>query len=426
MTNQNVTEPVVKTIKIRLPKWVRCPSCCQRQPFKKERENWKMVKDISLNKAKILKVQTVYAKCLNPACNLNSFALRGKFERYQRATARLKAEAVAGLVEDNSTLPKVAQRLNRSFNTTGSKSAIDRWKHEEASKYTFESIIPHLNFSGILCFDEYKPKRSKTYDLIASDALSNKILYIDNVPSLYYTPKFRAGGIARGHIEDFIRKLKGLSIIPYAVIIDLATAYPKQVRKVYPDVIIQFDYFHVIQEIQRCIRNAIVDFRTKFIQPDMREERSELWHYKWKLLKNMDNWTIKDHRVMEDVISHYRGTIIEKILIFKEQIRDMFDNSKSTLEAYHKRRLLSGETYWQDSYHLTKTMKFISSWKFEYMITYLSHPEVPRSGNSETCIKVWRQMEKVRYGMSIQGRQDHLKLYQITKYLGGTLPKTKN
>ena len=270
MTNQNdITAPVIKTINIRLPKWVRCPSCCQRQPFKKERENWKMVKDISLNKTKILKVQTVYAKCLNPDCSLNSFALRGKFERYQRATSRLKEEAVASLIEDNSTLPRVAQRLNRSFNTTGSKSAIDRWKHEEASKYKFEDIIPHLSFSGILCFDEYKPKRSKTYDLIASDAISNKILYIDNVPSLYYTPKFRAGGIARGHIEDFIRKLKELSIIPYAVIIDLATAYPKQVRKVYPDVIIQFDYFHVIQEIQRCIRNAIIDFRAKLSQPDI-------------------------------------------------------------------------------------------------------------------------------------------------------------
>ncbi len=426
MTNQNdVSKPVVKTIKIRLPKWVKCPSCCQRQPFKKERENWKMVKDISLNKTKILKVQTMYAKCLNPECSINSFALRGKFERYQRATSRLKVEAVASLIEDNSTLPRVAQRLNRSFNTTGSKSAIDRWKHEEASKYKFEDIIPHLNFSGILCFDEYKPKRSKTYDLIASDAISNKILYIDNVPSLYYTPKFRAGSIARGHIEDFIRKLKELNIIPYAVIIDLATAYPKQVKKVYPDVIIQFDYFHVIQEIQKCIRNAIVDFRTELSQSNMSEQSSEIWLHKWKLLKNMDNWTIKDHKIIEELISYYRGTIIEKILVFKEQIRDIFDNSKSKLEAYHKRYLLSRETYWQDSYYLSKIMKFISSSKFGYMITYLTHSKIPRAGNSETCIKVWRQMEKVRYGMSIQGRQDHLKLYQISKYLGGALPETQ-
>jgi len=418
-------EPVIKSVKVRLPKWVICPSCCMRQPFKKERENWKMVKDVSLNRAKILKVQTVYAKCLNPDCKLNSFALRGKFERYQRATSRLKAEAVACLIEDNSTLPRVAQRLNRSFNTTGSKSAIDRWKHQEAGKYKFEDIIPHLNFSGILCFDEYKPKRSKTYDLIASDALGNKILYIDNVPSLYYAPKFSAGAIARGHIEDFIRKLKELNIIPYAVIIDLATAYPKQIKRVYPDAIIQFDYFHVIQEIQKLIRNAIIDFRTELGQQGLKEQKSEIWQYKWRLLKNMENWTIKDHGVIKELISYYRGTIIEKSLIFKEQVRDIFDNSKSKLEAYHKRYLLSQEAYWQDSYHLTKIMKFISSWKFSYMITYLSHPRIPRSGNSESCIRIWRQMEKVRYGMNIRGRQDHLKLYQISKYLGGTLPETQ-
>lgn len=421
----NKKEPVIKSVKVRLPKWVKCPLCCRRQPFKKERENWKMVKDVSLNRAKILKVQTVYAKCLNPDCKLNSFALRSKFERYQRATSRLKAEAVAGLIEDNSTLPRVAQRLNRSFNTTGSKSAVDRWKHEEADKYSFKDIIAHLDFSGILCFDEYKPKRSKTYDLIASDAISGRILYIDNVPCLFYTPKFKAGGIARGHIEQFINKLRNLGIAPYAVIIDLATAYPKQVRKVFPDVIIQFDYFHVIQEVQRYIRNAIISFRKELAAQGLEDEKSEIWQHKWKLLKNMDNWTIKDHRIIEELMFHYRGTIIEKALIFKEQLRDIFDNSKSRFEAYHKRYLLSQETYWQDSYHLRKIMKFILSWRFKYMITYLSHPKIPRSGNSETCIRLWRQMEKTRYGMTIQGRKDHLKLYQISKYLGGTLPITR-
>jgi len=424
MTNQNnVTEPIVKTIKRRLPKWIICPSCGLRQPFKKKKEHYKKVKDININQPLLLKIQIVYAKCTNKC---SSFALSTPgVKRYQRVTLRLKEEAVSSIIQDNSTTTRTAVRLKRSFNTTGSKSAIDRWKHQEAGKYKFEDIIPHLNFSGILCFDEYKPKRSKTYDLIASDAISNKILYIDNVPSLYYAPKFTAGGIARGHIEDFIRKLKELNIIPYAVIIDLATAYPKQVRRVYPGVIIQFDYFHVIQEIQKYIRNAIIEFRAKLGQQGLEEQKTEIWQYKWKLLKNMENWTIADHKAIEKLIPYYRGTIVEKILIFKEQVRDIFDNSKTKLEAYHKRHLLSQEAYWQDSYHLSRIMKFISSRKFDYMITYLSYPRIPRSGNSESCIRVWRQMEKVRYGMSIQGRQDHLKLYQISKYLGGSLPETQ-
>lgn len=419
----NKKEPTIKTIKVRLPKWVVCPVCSLRQPFKKKTEHYKKVKDINLDRPLLLKIQVVYAKCKN---GCSSFALPTKgVEKYQRATTRLKNETVSSIIEDNSTTVRTAKRLTRVFNTTGSKSAIDRWKHEEASKYSFKDIIANLDFSGILCFDEYKPKRSKTYDLIASDAITGRILYMDNVPCLFYAPKFKAGAIARGHIEQFIAKLKSLGIIPYAVIIDLATAYPKQVRKIYPDVIIQFDYFHVIQEVQRYIRNAIINFRNELAAEGLKDEKSQIWQHKWRLLKNMNNRTVKDHKIIEELICYYQGTVIEKVLIFKEQLRDIFDNSKSVFEAYPKRYILSQQTYWQDSYHLRKIMGFISSWKFEYMVTNLSHPEIPRSGNSETCIRLWRQMEKTRYGMTIQGRKDHLKLYQISKYLGGNPPITK-
>ena len=51
---------------------------------------------------------------------------------------------------------------------------------------------------------------------------------------------------------------------------------------------------------------------------------------------------------------------------------------------------------------------------------FLDYLEVPRSGDSENVIRVWRQMEKVRYGFKIaKGRLDHLKLYQVSRYLKG-------
>lgn len=406
----------IKTIKFRSPKWIICPTCGVRQIFKKHKHHYKYVKDLDLNKAKLLKAQVVYAKCMNRDCKTTCFRLEDKkFKSYQRATDKLKQEAIAGLIDDNSTLLRISQRLIRSFNTTGSKSTIDRWKHEAADNISFKDIIKKLRFSGILSIDEYKPKRAKTYDLIASDAKKDKILYLESIPH-FYSAKF-IKGFGRGHIEQFLVKLRGLGVKPYAMIFDLATVFPKQARKVYPNVLIQFDYFHVIQEVQRLIRNAIIKFRAELKDLGLEEHKSELWLHKWRLLKNMDNWTSKDHRIIEELIAYYQGTIIEKALIFKEQLRDIFDNSKSRLEAYHKRYLLAQEVYWQDSYHLSEIMKFIQSWKFEYMITYLSHPKIPRSGNSERCIRQFRQMEKVRYGLTAQGRQNHLKLYQISKYL---------
>ena len=63
-------------------------------------------------------------------------------------------------------------------------------------------------------------------------------------------------------------------------------------------------------------------------------------------------------------------------------------------------------------------MELLLSPKFEHMVTYLEHLEVPRRGHSETLINTWRQMETVRRGFrSPKGRSDHLKLFQMTHYL---------
>ena len=61
--------------------------------------------------------------------------------------------------------------------------------------------------------------------------------------------------------------------------------------------------------------------------------------------------------------------------------------------------------------------------KFEYMVTYLREHRIPRSGGLENLNSIWRQIESARFGFKTdKGRLDHLKLYQISKYLGGNLP----
>jgi len=62
------------------------------------------------------------------------------------------------------------------------------------------------------------------------------------------------------------------------------------------------------------------------------------------------------------------------------------------------------------------------SYKFEYMITYMDDKRIPRSGNIENLIAIWRQMERVRRGFKTErGKQNHLKLYQIKHYLNNNL-----
>ena len=76
------------------------------------------------------------------------------------------------------------------------------------------------------------------------------------------------------------------------------------------------------------------------------------------------------------------------------------------------------EKWYEKSIHFKNIIHTLMSPNFEYMITFIKDFRVPRSSNSETLIKLFRQWEKVRFGFRTEkGLLDHLKLYQITHYL---------
>lgn len=144
----------------------------------------------------------------------------------------------------------------------------------------------------------------------------------------------------------------------------------------------------------------------------------DIWFARWIILKNMEYWTPKERGNMGSLMQRYKGTTIEDILILKQKIRNIFLLSKSQAEAYQKRDELTKENWQVKNQHFANIIKFLNTPYFKYMTTFLDHPEIPRSGNSENVIRIWRQMEKVRYGFkSDKGRIDHLKLYQLQKYL---------
>ncbi len=212
--------------------------------------------------------------------------------------------------------------------------------------------------------------------------------------------------------------MRDLGIKAWAIIFDLLAVYPKQVRKVWPGIIIQFDYFHVMQKIHKHLKDMLVAFRRSLKGEEWQFHREELWENRWRLLKNMDKWSATDHEIISELIQIYAGTPVEKALIFKEQLFQIFDMSRSREEAHERRDRLFQERWWRGNGHLQKIMKFLMSPKFKYMITYLEDERIPRSGNIENMIKIWRAMERPRFGFKTEkGRQNHLKLYQLKQYL---------
>jgi len=408
------SEKRFRFVRFRIPKFCVCPNCGQKQRFKKEKEHWKTIKDIHLEKEIQLKVRMVYAKCLNPNCPTHSFPLPTPgISLYARVTDRLKNEAISSLVQDNSTFVSIGNRLNRSFNTSGSKSSIDRWKHKEADKYDPKEIIAKLQFSGILSLDAWKPRRSRTYNLLDSDAVKGRLLYVDNLPTM-----------GAGYVEKHLNKLKKWGIMPQAIIVDLWKGFLRPIKRVFPNCIIQYDYYHVMKQVHWYLHRALTDYRKSLKERGKNILASELWENKWVILKNMEKWTPREHLVVASLMHTYKGTIIEDILILKEQVRSIFDYTNSLEEAYAKREQIAIDGWHYRSKYFRALVKFLFSKYFPYMVNFLRHKDkkIPRAGNSETMIETFRRMERPRYGFkSLKGRLNHLKLYQIHKYLNGKL-----
>ncbi len=173
------------------------------------------------------------------------------------------------------------------------------------------------------------------------------------------------------------------------------------------------------------LNRALAEYRK--LQKEKGIYTLNLWEARWLILKNMDDWSFQQHQTISTILSHYKNTIVEDILILKQKIRDFFLDSQSQEEAYARRDELLNENWHLKTKHFANIMKFLNSSYFKYMTTYLDHPQIPKTTNSENIIRTWRQMEKVRYGFKTEkGRLNHLKLYQIYKYLNGKLVKDKN
>jgi hypothetical protein len=72
-----------------------------------------------------------------------------------------------------------------------------------------------------------------------------------------------------------------------------------------------------MQQIHKYLKNGLIQFRRQLKGEELGPFRQDLWENKWRILKDMDNWTAKDHKIIPELIEFYRGTPVEAVLIFK-------------------------------------------------------------------------------------------------------------
>lgn len=347
--------------------------------------------DINLEQPTILQVYREVRECLD--CG-KWFAPELDFvENSGRFTKRAKQKAIASVTEDGVPISRVPQRLWRDFHVRVAKSTVHDWVHEEAEADLGEAEYTQwvvARFSGVVGIDEVHvrdEKGNKQYLVVAVDPINDRTILFDLLDSN-----------DSDALQGFLEKLEEMGIDPLVVITDMWDAYRTALAEVFPDAAHQLCVFHVIKNVMKHTNQAMLAYRRGLPKETTEQKaiRTELWDFRYPLLKANPKLTDKQRDRVEDILRTHQGTVLAEAYYCKEAILALFRESQ-TKEGARTRRDMIVERFGNVP-ELDKVINLIRGEAFEQMIIYLDYENLDKTNNdAERTNRVYQKGEKTRY-----------------------------
>lgn len=305
------------------------------------------------------------------------------------------------------------------FQVTVSKSALDRWVDEVGDSLPAEAeMIKLLHQAKPITqghFDELFPLGTTACLVVLKDE-HGRIVAAQEVEQR-----------DEAHVKPFLERLKRLGLELQAFYIDHWQAYANAIKAVYPEAQIQFDYFHILQNIWRKVWDEFRAHRrdlkergeaaqTRYYAEKLKRLAAELWQHRYLFFKSEEKLTAKEKETMQAVLrtqpemSFLRG--------FLHKVWAIFEGPTTAAEAQAKLAELQQYVAHHEKDGYTKSVSFLTD-NFQNMTTFLREPGVQRNSLAETGMRVLRRLERNHDGFrSEKGRQNALKIYQAVTYLG--------
>jgi len=165
-------------------------------------------------------------------------------------------------------------------------------------------------------------------------------------------------------------------------------------------------------------RQAFKNVKTDEQQAKLRKElHKKLWQHRYILFTNEENLSDEQRPILDELLREHADTVVEQIVLFRQQIRVIFNEVDTFAEAIEHLAVLILDGWADLSTHFDKIINFLQD-HIENMLTYLRTPDVQRNSLSEATVRSLRRIEKIRQGFKTHnGRVNHLKLLQWRRYL---------
>lgn len=313
--------------------------------------------------------------------------------------------------------------MDMLFHFKITKSSLDRWVKECAAQLPDAAEMAKiLNADKLITeghFDEIfaKGKRPKRCTLVLRDE-HGRIFTAREIETR-----------DEDTVYAFLKDVKDWGIEIKTFYVDGCEAYRKAIGRVFPDAVIQYDFFHIIQGVFKKLRQAFVAHRRELKKSSdevkspryaskLKSLAKKLWEKRGLIFKNPDKMTKDDQDELVALMEE--DHFVDTLRHFLHRVWSIFRNSDDDFVASLTLAQLKKHKEVQENPDsaFAKSVAFLED-RFHDMIAFLRHPGVKRNSVAETGIRCLRRLERGHDGFrGAEGLDNYLRIYQAIKYCG--------
>jgi transposase-like protein len=325
---------------------------------------------------------------------------------------RVREAVLARIVEDGMSIQKLLEAMQRDFLLDLSEGFVYDCLHRKVEQLDMAEyrrwVLEH--FSGTLCVDELHLGRYTL--LLATDPLKDFPVAFALVE---HNDQF--------HMRRFLENLKRHGLSPEVMITDGSDLYPALLAELWPDARHQLCVFHVVQDINQHVLDALKRLRRELSRRGNRGRRRKRGRpgraarayrkRRKESLKDKAHFVFK-HRYLLVTREENLGDVQRKRLrkmfeylpalrtlrTFVRRLHVLFEADQSEHQAWCRRAALVNNAAFQEVPELVKALNMLEPARFAKMVAFLQSPAAKRlrtNNHVERTNRKLRYYEKVRY-----------------------------
>jgi transposase-like protein len=327
---------------------------------------------------------------------------------------KVREAVLEGILEDQLNVEAVRRRMERDFLLDLSTGFVYDCLHDAARQLDMAEHRQQVleRFSGVLCVDELH--LGKFTLLLATDP-------VGDFPVAFAL----VSANDKDHMERFLRNLQRNGLKPKVVVTDGSPLYPALLAQLWPKAEHQLCVFHVMQDLNKLILDAVRRLRTRLGRQgckgrrrkrgrpskaekrrrakqgqSLKEKSKFVFKHRHLIVKRRENMSEQEKKNLKTMLEYL--PTLRTLRKFADKLYRLFEPEQSEYQAWCRWQGLQGSAEFKAIPELAKALESLEVNKFHKMIAFLRGPArrrrlVRTNNHVERCNRKLRYCEKVRY-----------------------------